>query len=187
MECHWHIQYRWQPHLGQEWDLERTCLAGSDIATPPTFYNGEGLRKPANPVQPQPFKLFKNKCLTCFLRGHNCLRRIWCVVENVTLANLLSKAVILLCLHNKRNIAFQIRRNVDIHCERAVMCADLLCYLKHAATPVLSLSLSLYSSHHDLIQSMSSVVVTMALNFMKWPFSFLGRMSLSLTLRHIWV
>lgn len=30
MEWQWHIEYRWQPHPGQEWDSERTCLAGSD-------------------------------------------------------------------------------------------------------------------------------------------------------------
>lgn len=109
-----------------------------------------------------------------FLRGHHCLRPM-CVAENVTLGNLLSKAVILLRLLNKRNIAFQIRRNVDRMTVIGLwMCSDLLCYLKHAATPSLSLSLSLYSAHHNLIQSMSSVVVTMALNFMKWLVSFLN-------------
>ncbi len=51
-------------------------------------------------------------------------------------------------------------------CERTVMYTDLQYYLKHAATPILSL----HTSHHDLIQTMSTIVVTMALISVKWLF-----------------
>lgn len=103
-------------------------------------------------------------------------RVLWllCCVENITLGNLLSKAMILLCLlKTEKEHCFTDKEECwQSDCERTVMYTDLLYDLKHAATPIMSLFLSLYTSHHDLIQSMSSIVVTKALNSMKWLFIF---------------
>lgn len=62
--------------------------------------------------------------------------------------------------------------------ESAEILTDLLCYLKYAATPVRPPFPSPYTSPYDLIQSISSIAVTVVLNSIKCHFSVFGRLDL---------